>query len=181
MEQTPRFTSQQLTCPSRKFHAAHCGSLILKTNRRLNRLAVVPESSGPKKRNVKETNPSFLRARSCRTKDPTIVQRPRRAPYANPIRGRGPLRRPEALLKGATATLRDHTRVSQKCHTSLGKSPQNREGKVKRKEKMVGAGLQQLFDCAVFLSVPASSRKFRPPATNQKFGSSNRSGRSIFH
>jgi len=155
MEQIPRFTSQQLTCPSRKFHAAHCGSLILKTNRRLNRLAVVPESSGPKKRNVKETNPSFLRARSCRTKGPT--------------------------MKRATATLRDHTRVSQKCHTSLGKSPQNREGKVKRKEKMVGAGLQQLFDCAVFLSVPASSRKFRPPATNQKFGSSNRSGRSIFH
>jgi hypothetical protein len=31
-------------CPSRKFHAAHCGSLIFKTNRILNRLAAVPES-----------------------------------------------------------------------------------------------------------------------------------------
>src|SRR5215469_1659457 len=31
-------------CPSRKFHAGHCGSLIFKTNRRVNRFAAVPES-----------------------------------------------------------------------------------------------------------------------------------------
>ena len=31
-------------CPSRKFHAGQCGSLIFKTNRRVNRFAAVPES-----------------------------------------------------------------------------------------------------------------------------------------
>jgi hypothetical protein len=43
---------------------------------------------------------------------------------------------------------------------------------------MVSAGLQQFVDFAAFLSVPASSRKFRPTATNQKAGSSNLSGRA---
>jgi hypothetical protein len=43
---------------------------------------------------------------------------------------------------------------------------------------MVSAGLQQLFDFVAFFSVPASSRKFRPPATNQKVGSSSLSGRA---
>ena len=38
---------------------------------------------------------------------------------------------------------------------------------------MVSAGLQQLFDLGAFFSAPASSRKFRPRATNQKVGSSN--------
>jgi hypothetical protein len=43
---------------------------------------------------------------------------------------------------------------------------------------MVNAGLQQFVNFAAFLSVPASSRKFRPTATNQKAGSSNLSGRA---
>ena len=44
---------------------------------------------------------------------------------------------------------------------------------------MVCVGLQQFAELAAFFSVPASSRKFRPLATNQKVGSSNLSGRSI--
>jgi len=43
---------------------------------------------------------------------------------------------------------------------------------------MVCAGLQQFAEFAPFFSVPASSRKFRPLATNQKVGSSNLSGRA---
>ena len=43
---------------------------------------------------------------------------------------------------------------------------------------MVCVGLQQFAEFAAFFSVPASSRKFRPLATNQKVGSSNLSGRS---
>jgi len=35
---------------------------------------------------------------------------------------------------------------------------------------MVSADLQQFVDFAAFSSVPASSRKFRPLATNQKAG-----------
>jgi len=43
---------------------------------------------------------------------------------------------------------------------------------------MVCVGLQQFAELAAFFSVPASSRKFRPLATNQKVGSSNLSGRA---
>jgi len=43
---------------------------------------------------------------------------------------------------------------------------------------MVCVGLQQFAEFAAFFSVPASSRKFRLLATNQKVGSSNLSGRS---
>ena len=43
---------------------------------------------------------------------------------------------------------------------------------------MVSAGLQQFADFTAFFSVPASSCKFGPPATNQKVGSSNLSGRA---
>ena len=43
---------------------------------------------------------------------------------------------------------------------------------------MACAGLQQLAEFAAFFSVPASSREFRPLATNQKVGSSNLSGRA---
>jgi len=43
---------------------------------------------------------------------------------------------------------------------------------------MVCVGLQQFAEFAAFFSVPASSRKFRPLATNQKAGSSNLSGRA---
>ena len=43
---------------------------------------------------------------------------------------------------------------------------------------MVCAGLQRLAEFAAFFSVPASSRKFRTLATNQKVGSSNLSGRA---
>ena len=45
---------------------------------------------------------------------------------------------------------------------------------------MVCVGLQQFAELAAFFSVPASSRKFRPLATNQKVGSSNLSGRATF-
>jgi len=45
---------------------------------------------------------------------------------------------------------------------------------------MVCVGLQQFAEFAAFFSVPASSRKFRLLATNQKVGSSNLSGRAIF-
>ena len=38
---------------------------------------------------------------------------------------------------------------------------------------MVCVGLQQFAELAAFFSVPASSRKFRPLATNQKVVSSN--------
>src|SRR6516162_10370258 len=44
---------------------------------------------------------------------------------------------------------------------------------------MVCVGLQQFAEFAAFFSVPASSRKFRLLATNQKVGSSNLSGRAI--
>jgi len=43
---------------------------------------------------------------------------------------------------------------------------------------MVCVGLQQFAEFAAFFSVPASSRKFRPLATNQKAGGSNPSGRA---
>ena len=43
---------------------------------------------------------------------------------------------------------------------------------------MVCVGLQQFAEFAAFFSVPASSRKFRLLATNQKAGSSNPSGRA---
>ena len=45
---------------------------------------------------------------------------------------------------------------------------------------MVCVGLQQFAEFAAFLSVPASSRKFRRLATNQKVGSSNLSGRATY-
>ena len=38
---------------------------------------------------------------------------------------------------------------------------------------MVCAGLDRLAELAAFFSVPASSGKFHPPATNQKVGSSS--------
>src|SRR5262245_12939646 len=43
---------------------------------------------------------------------------------------------------------------------------------------MVCVGLQQFAEFAAFFSVPASSRKFRLLATNQKAGGSNPSGRA---